>query len=139
MNKQKQFLRGKVPRNLDGFYKGELVEMFPKSFIEKLAHFVASFYLPWLGKTFFVKKQTGDNKLPFFPHAFTFKTYEAKSIEGNIKVLVLDYDLPGNPAVVRRVVDELVEIDKGYLLGKAYVKGKKPVKPRLLAYFGLRK
>jgi hypothetical protein len=139
MDYKQKFSKGKLPQGLNGFYKGELLEMYPLSFVEKLAYLVTKFYLPWFGKTFFVSSRKGDNRLPFFSHTFSFKTYSAKSIDGNNKVLVLDYNLESNPGIVRRVIDEVVEIGDNQYIGKAFVKGKKGRKPRLLAYFGLKK
>jgi hypothetical protein len=38
-------------------------------------------------------------------------------------VLKIDYDRPGNPRLsIRRVLDELVQLDGGLYLGKAHLK-----------------
>lgn len=139
MDYTEEFSKGKLPKNLNGFYTGELLAMYPANTVERIAHTVAKVYLPWYGKTFFVSSRMGNNKLPIFSHAFSFKTYDAKSVDGNTKVLVLDYDLENNPSMVRRAVDEIVEIAKGQYLGKAFIKGKNGNKPRLIAFFGLKK
>jgi hypothetical protein len=70
--------------------------------------------------------------------AFPFRTYGGSAVEDPTQtVLKLDYSDPRNPAIVQRVIDELVELPGGYLLGKAYMRGFSGL--RLAVYFGLTK
>lgn len=56
--------------------------------------------------------------------SFNFRTYTGPGRQDpDRQVFILDYNLPENPAAnVRRVIDELVEIEPGYYLGKAHLK-----------------
>jgi hypothetical protein len=151
------FIQGKPAKNLDGFYSGTLEQLFPKNIFESFVGFLANFWLPWKGKSFDLKTQTGNNVLsisllPLFRkkytislvsknkteiYAFPFKTNITKGLQDNIDVLQLDYNLPENPERLRHVIDELVEIEKNKYLGKAFLKRGNHV--RLVAFFSLQK
>ena len=52
-----------------------------------------------------------------------FSSYEAMLADPDRSVLKIDYDLEENPSLtVRRVLDELVQIDDNLYLGKAHVR-----------------
>jgi hypothetical protein len=55
---------------------------------------------------------------------FAFQTYTAPGLfDTDRTVLKIDYNLKENPALtVRRVLDELVQLDDGLYLGKAHVR-----------------
>jgi len=149
------FMSGTEPGVLEGFYKGKLELIIPQKPLEYSARTISSFYMPWMGKEFFGDRQTGINifalHTKFFLHrlfpkatgektlhgyrAFPFRTSIQRGLIDPINVLRLDYDLPENPEIVRRVLDELVEVDEGNYLGKAYIKTSQA--PRLVAYFRL--
>ena len=152
------FLKGSLPRNLNGFYKGKLAQFIPGNISEFLRGIIANFWLPWHGKTFYNQQNRGDNILPSYIkpfirlrfgdkpitqeegtiiHVFPFKTAIKRSIKDNLKILQLNYNLPQNPPQIRNVVDELVCIGKDDYLGKAYIKEGKGV--RLVAFFSLEK
>jgi hypothetical protein len=65
---------------------------------------------------------TGDSSLSY--RAFPFQTYVAPGRANSAQaVLKIDYNLPVNPRwSVRRILDELVQIDHDLFLGKAFVK-----------------
>lgn len=154
-----QFVEGKTPKKLDGFYRGELTLLLPKTLSEKIGGLLGSLYLPWKGKYFYAREKTGDNLIPAlftpflrarFPkarffgksergavHAFPFKTSISKGIADKRNVFRLDYNLPQNPPIVRHVVDELVEVGNNNYLGKAFIIEHKL--PRLIAFFRLQK
>lgn len=155
---QQLFIKGNPPKNLDGFYKGTLDMLIPKNLLEQIEEFVAKIWLPWYGKQFNKKTNSGDNLLPevLQPllrskygnktfgkkdgnriHAFPFKTKITKALQDPMQVLQLNYNLPQNPGKVRDIIDELVQIDKNTYLGKAYLKEKNGF--RLIAFFSLRK
>lgn len=75
----------------------------------------------WQGKEFFAASNAGINNFTD-GQRYRFKTYKAQSISSGQEVLKIDYDIPGNPFWVRRIVDELVEVDPGKYQGKVYVK-----------------
>jgi hypothetical protein len=102
--------------------------------------------MPWRGKTFDASQQRGDNIFTkdsyflarlFNPlyrgfatdssktyRGFAFHTYTAPGLfDRDRTVLKIDYDLKENPALtVRRVLDELVQLDDHLYLGKAHVR-----------------
>lgn len=110
-----------------------------------LAQAITARWLPWQGKTFDAEKQSGDNIFsrdslrlarlywpgytgyaddgPAAYRAFRFRTCVAPGLaDPDRQVLKIDYDLPENPAAsIRRVLDELVQIDAGLFLGKAHL------------------
>ena len=154
---QQAFLKGTTPKNLEGFYKGRLLQIFPNSIVEFLGGLAAKFWLPWHGKEFYKDKQEGDNILPLYLlpfislrygnkvilkkdgqtiHAFPFKTTVKKGLKDDIQVMQLDYDLQGNPPTVRNVIDELVCIGKNSYLGKAHIKNANGF--RTVAFFSLK-
>lgn len=155
---QQSFLRGTLPRNLDGFYKGKLMFFIPGNAMEFVGGLIARIWLPWYGKEFDKNRKRGSNTLPSYMtsfiksrygnkavvseeqnsiHAFPFHTKVTQGLKDAIQVLQLDYDLPENPVQVRKVKDELVCIGKNEYLGKAYLREKNDF--RLLAFFSLQK
>ena len=88
---------------LNGFYKG-LVDNSKSN---------------WLGKTFFASNSSGINnfkkngkKITKYP----FETYRNKNL------LILDYNLKENPWWIRRIVDELKEVEKNKFSGKMKIR-----------------
>ena len=98
---------------------------------------------PWLGKVFDAEAATGENLLTpgfvslsrvLFPSyrgfrpagehsfsGFSFRTYPGDGLQDpDRRVLKIDYDRPENPPVMRRILDELVQLDDNYYLGKAH-------------------
>ena len=149
---QKEFRRGKIPYPLHGFYQGELSLLLPNNLIESFGSFFLKLYLPWKGKYFY--KRSGDNILSssfklflnlvsarikstrngiIGYHAFPFRTFIKKGVGDKKTVMELDYDIPRNPAIVRRVIDEIVEVGEGSYLGRTYIKENE--KYRLAAFF----
>jgi hypothetical protein len=130
----------------DGSYRGELVALDVAPGLTQLAQWLAQLWLPWLGKHFYAERNQGDNLFsrdsywlarlmwPLYRgyrpagggayHAFAFRTAAgAGKADPDRQVLRIDYDLSGNPRLmVRRVLDELVQIGEGLYLGKAHLK-----------------
>jgi hypothetical protein len=98
---------------------------------------------PWHGKLFDSENSTGENLLTpqfvtlsrmLFPAyrgfrpvsegvlaGFPFRTYAGEGIQDpDRRVLKIDYDSPENPPAIQRILDELVQIDDNYYLGKAH-------------------
>jgi hypothetical protein len=156
------FQSGTIPNPaLNGSYTGELIALDIAPGFSQLLQGLLSARMPWKGKTFNAVNSHGDNVFdrssfllahvlwPFYRgyqhdtqqtyRAFTFQTYIAPGKDDpDMQVLKIDYDLPGNPSTsIRRVLDELVQVQTGYYLGKAHLKwwwGKW----QMVAYFSLR-
>ena len=130
---------------LNGRYAGELVGFNIAPGLTHLFQWLANRWMPWAGKTFNATQQSGDNIFtrdsyplarlfnPFYRgfapegretyRCFTFHTYLAPGLaDADRTVLKIDYDLDGNPApTIRRILDELVQLDLNLYLGKAHV------------------
>jgi hypothetical protein len=153
------FRLGTVPAP-DGRYNGELVAISTGLLSDPFFEWLTRIYLPWLGKTFDAASGTGDNVFvdnawskatsvlgwpeyrvrsddpPDTVRVFPFRSYEAPGIEDpNFKVLRIDYSAAPNPLPVRRVVDEIVALPGGYILGKAHMRGLREF--RRVAFFSL--
>jgi len=143
----KLFRSGTPPEMpLDGRYRGELVALDLAPGLTQLFQSITAAWMPWLGKTFNASQERGDNIFtqdsyllarlfnPFYRgfiadqpgtyRGFAFHTYMAPGLMDTDRiVLKIDYDLKENPApTVRRILDELVQIDEDLYLGKAHVR-----------------
>jgi|SRR5687767_1874814 len=131
---------------LDGRYRGELIALDLAPGLTQLFQSITAAWMPWLGKTFDASRGQGDNIFtqdsyllawlfnplyrgfitdkPGIYRGFAFRTYMAPGlIDADRSVLKIDYDLKDNPALtVRRILDELVQIDENLYLGKAHVR-----------------
>ena len=131
---------------LNGRYRGELIALDLAAGLTQLFQSITAAWMPWLGKTFNASQQRGDNIFmrdsyllarlfnPFYRgfstdqqgtyRCFAFRTYIAPGLmDADRTVLKIDYDLKENPApTVRRILDELVQIDDNLYLGKAHVR-----------------
>jgi hypothetical protein len=81
----------------------------------------------WKGKKFKAEDHTGINvfltKEGRTEERYPFRTYVGRGIKDKkTSVLKIDYDLQGNPWWLRRIVDEVVEVAPGELLGKVHVR-----------------
>jgi hypothetical protein len=141
------FRLGSVPEPaLSGRYSGELIALDLAAGFTRFFQSLANAWMPWLGKTFDPARQSGDNIFrqdsyrltrlfnPFYRNfvvdkpgtyrGFAFRTYiDSGLFDADRSVLKIDYDLRENPALtVRRVLDELVQLDVHVYLGKAHVR-----------------
>lgn len=154
------FRAGHPPQTLEGRYQGEFLAVDILPGLTQYTDFVQTRFRPWRGKVFQAEEARGDNIFannarPWFTallltyrgarpdtaatfRAFDFRTYLAPGLlDPDITVLKIDYDLPQNPAPIRRVLDELVELADGYYLGRAYLRGRRG-SWRRVAHFSLR-
>jgi hypothetical protein len=99
----------------------------------------ASFF-PWGGKTFAGRgaRGAGVNRLHLFGRhqLFPFHTRIVESAIDGAPCVALDYDLPDNPGVIRKVHDEVREVSPGLFLGPAMWKRAKG-RPALVLWFAL--
>ena len=88
--------------------------------------FAGSRAFPWLGKSFHPKTEAGGDGINRVIsdrlRLFRFETFIARSKAGDFDALQLDYDLKGNPPVIRSIKDEIRELEPGLWLGQAYLK-----------------
>jgi hypothetical protein len=135
------FARGSAPTGLDGPTDGMLVAPTMGPVRTPVVKAISLFYMPWLGKRFFSTKGRGDNR--FTPSvripakalwpgystrpageertAFDFVTRtEAGGHDPDTQVLVIDYaPVEENPdRLIRRIRDEIVEVEPAIFLGK---------------------
>ncbi len=157
------FRAGTAPDpDLNGPYKGELVALDVAPGINQFTEWMNAQWFPWKGKFFDAAHANGDNIFTrdsltlahvYFPlyrgykengagtyRAFNFQTRIAPGfVDLDRQVLKLDYDLAGNPSLsIRRVLDELVQIEPGLYLGKAHLHWYWGAW-QLVAYFSLEK
>jgi hypothetical protein len=110
--RQKAFREGKAPAApLDGLYRGSLQGR----------------EVSWKGKKFAPAESRGINvfltKEGRLEERYPFRTYVGRGVKDKkIEVLKIDYGLKGNPWWLRRVLDEVVEVAPGRLLGKVHLK-----------------
>lgn len=141
------FRAGIVPQpHPNGRYSGEMIALDIAPGLTQFFQWLANRWMPWCGKTFNPARQRGDNILtkdsyllarffnplyrgfvsdsPKTYRGFAFRTYTAPGLfDTDRTVLKIDYNLKENPALtVRRVLDELVQLDQNLYLGKAHIR-----------------
>jgi hypothetical protein len=141
------FRAGTVPEpHPKGRYAGELIALDLAPALTQFFQWLTARWMPWRGKTFDRSAQRGDNIFtkdsyplarlfnplyrgfvsdsPNTYRGFAFQTYTAPGLfDPDRTVLKIDYELKENPALtVRRVLDELVQLDDDLYLGKAHVR-----------------
>jgi hypothetical protein len=156
---ESMFSSGSAPaRPLSGFLSGTILTSCIGGPADQVLSWIGDLYMPWLGKLFDANKGAGKNVLkrnaripmalvwPSYEpvgeseeqiEAFPFETSEASSVIGSgAGVLRIDYDLAENPDLfVRRLLDEVVQLEDGLYLGRALYRLENEVK--LLGYFSL--
>jgi len=94
---------------------------------------------PWGGKSFAGNGETGTglNRVHLLGRhqLFPFLTSIRPSAVDGAPCVVLDYDLPDNPRLIRAIHDEIREIEPGLFLGPAMWKA--AAGPRLVLWFAL--
>ena len=100
----------------------------------------AASWFPWGGKTFTGRdaRGAGVNRVQLFGRhqLFPFHTRIAASAIDGAPCVALDYDLPDNPGVIRKIHDEVREVSPGLFLGPAMWKTAKGG-PALVLWFAL--
>ncbi len=139
------FRSGRPPEPpLHGSYAGGLVAVDIAPGVTQVAELLASWWMPWKGKHLSADISRGDNifgrrsrwlfrfLFPFYRgvkenDADTFRAFEfITSVDSgkddpDLQVLKIDYDSRENPALtIRRIVDELVQLDDDVYLGKIH-------------------
>jgi hypothetical protein len=127
---------------------------------DRFALRLADLWMPWKGKRFAPATEWGVNQFDrsvlgamriIWPghrpervagglvEAFPFRTRtEPGTVDPDVTVLAIDYDDEANPAfLVRRILDELVEVAPGTYLGKVLFRVRGTFHP--IGYFSLRR
>ena len=137
------FARGRVPDPPpEGRMRGTLLHMT----LGPAGALLAPGAAIWLGKRFHAEHATGENVFDSRVHqlgrlltpspyraswpedsrsyrALAFATSAGPgALDPGVEVLRIDYDLPGNAPLVRRILDELVEVEPGVYLGQALLR-----------------
>ncbi len=142
----------------EGFLPGRLVAMSVWNPLDTAVEGLGRLWMPWQGKAFSPSSTAGVNrlttsaKLPLkalFPSyapeqvtqrdvdAFGFRTRVAPgAIDPDVQVLKIDYDFGDNPGLIRRILDELVQIGPGSYLGKILFRVRGEFRP--IGFFSLR-
>lgn len=155
------FRQGAAPEpQPEGFLRGRLITMSVTRPSDAFVRGVARMYMPWLGKAFDPATQSGVNVLTpsarrpmkvlwpkYSPErelidrieAFPFRTrIEAGAVDPELNVLKIDYDFEANPDfLIRRILDELVQIEEHLYLGKILFRRGSGWKP--IGFFSLEK
>jgi len=152
------FTSGTVPDpSPDGFCAGRPLMVSASPFADAAGRRLGELHMPWLGKAFDRRSSRGVNvltrraRLPmrilwpsYVPEreladrieAFPFRTWVGPAeVDPGTDVLKIDYDLEPNPHFVRRVLDELVQIDDRLYLGKVLLRRQLAYRP--LGFFAL--
>jgi hypothetical protein len=132
---------GQPSQGLEGPTDGILVAPLIHPVADAIARRITALWMPWMGKSFFLGDQRGENRLTgatrwaarlIWPRyatrpardgrlAFDFETrIERGEAEPDVDVLVIDYaPIEQNPSlIIRSIRDELVEIVPGTHLGR---------------------
>jgi len=119
------FREGETPKPgaLDGQTRGHVLAGRGLLRVEPLRQAVNGPYLPWKGKG--IEEGQGWNRFGYgsLEHqGFEFETRIAPSLlPDDNDVLIFGYDQPENPPGIRRIRDDLKEIDRGLFLGTSNI------------------
>jgi hypothetical protein len=140
----RRYANGTVPRlpDLDGTPRGRMLTWVGPlgrgPAFGAVRRFAGSSSFPWGGKSFRSGSDThgrGINRVRVLGDAFPFETRIGPSVTDGRPCVILDYDLPQNPWLIRQIHDELRQVGKGLYLGPAMWKGRKA--PTLVLYFAI--
>ena len=143
----------------EGFHPGKLLAMSVQPQFDSVIRRVASLWMPWKGKVFDPDTMTGVNRfqpnvrIPMkvvFPkytpeemtrvkvEAFPFRNRIAPgAADADLETFKIDYDFDANPDfLIRRILDEMVQIAPGRFLGKILFRYKGEFHP--IGFFALR-
>jgi hypothetical protein len=137
------FRAGKAPDPWpEGFLPGRLLTTSVWGPLDSGLLRAARHWMPWKGKTFDAEARAGVNRFDntaanraalkvLFPgytpervtaeriEAFPMRNrVEAGALDRDVEVFKIDYDFEANPALIRRILDELVQVSPGLYLGK---------------------
>lgn len=136
---------------LQGFQRGRYLTTTLRPALDVTARTLTSLWMPWRGKSFDADHDQGVNVLDasirqsmrvLFPghrperdlggriEAFPFRTSIGPDVvDPEVMVLRIGYDHAGNPGLVRRILDELVQVDDGLYLGRILFRSRGSLQP----------
>ncbi len=139
------YARGKCPASIDdvsGLPRGRMLAvrgLGRGAASTLIRRFAGSAGFPWGGKTFVGHGKHGEgvNRIHLGGRhtLFLFKLAIGPSVVDGESAVILDYDLPDNPWVIRQIHDEVREVAPGLLMGPAMWKTKGT--PVLVLWFAL--
>jgi hypothetical protein len=104
------FRQGTVPQPPpDGDYKGS----------------VNAYHGGWVGKTFDAKQSAGRNLFSTpsgVERRYPFRTLVGPGLADPIPVFKIDYAIAGNPAWLRSILDEIVQVGPNHYLGRIHLR-----------------
>lgn len=136
------FRSGRAPDPLpEGMLRGRFITTSIWGPADSFTRRMARLWMPWLGKSFDPASMRGVNVLTASargPMRVLWPSYEPEAESGDrleafpfrnriapgevdpgVDVLKIDYNFDANPdLIIRRILDELVEVDDGFYLGK---------------------
>lgn len=104
----------------------------------RVARLARAGFFPWRGKSFEAfDAETGQgiNRVHLLGERFDFGLRFDRSVIDGGPCVLLDYDRPGNPWVIRRIRDELRELRPGLFLGPALFETRRD--PVLVLWFAI--
>jgi hypothetical protein len=140
------YARGAVPASLaalDGHPRGRMLAvrgLDAGAFGDALRRFAGAAAFPWGGKSFTSREAAagaGVNRVHLGGRhqLFPFLTRLGPSEVDGKPAVILDYDLPDNPGLIRAIHDEVREVSPGLYLGPAMFKTASG--PKLVLWFAL--
>lgn len=123
------FLDGKTPTMAEmvGLVDGRVGSVLLLPDFAILKQFINLGWFPWRGKRFdevTASESKGINRFRIGPIKFLryhCETFISPPLVGTNEVYRLNYDLPGNPGVIRRIRDDIKKVDEGVFLGSANI------------------
>ena len=151
----RMFVSGAAPDPApEGFLTGRLLATSTWGPWDSVVARLARAWMPWQGKSFDQEAGTGLNRFAVLPgvragfrilwpryrpvsdtgdriEAFEFRTGLGEgAADPGLKVFKIDYDFEANPGLlIRRILDELVQIDDGVYLGKVLLRVRGTFRP----------
>ncbi|GAB5544048.1 MAG: hypothetical protein RLO52_20595 [Sandaracinaceae bacterium] len=138
-----RYVNASVPDTLDaldGAPRGRMLTVIPpfEQHREALAAFARADGFPWRGKSFrSFDGQTGDgiNRVTLLGDQFPFHLRFGRSEIDGERAILLDYDRPENPWLIRQIHDELRQVGPELFLGPAMWKARPS--PKLVLWFAI--
>ena len=139
------YAKGRVPDSLavlDGTPRGRMLAVAgpPDRGLtsDLIRAFAGGRVFPWDGKSFQSETAStgrGINRVIVAGDLFPFSTFVGPSEVDGAPAVILDYDKPQNPALIRMVHDEIREVAPGLFMGPAMRKTKG--RPALVLHFAI--
>jgi hypothetical protein len=139
----RMYREAKAPASLDGLRgkpRGRMltvVGLGRRPIRRAVAKLAGAAFFPWRGKSFEADGSSGQgiNRVRLLGDRFPFELRFGVSALDGLRCVILDYDVPENPWVIRQIHDELRELSPGLFLGPAMIKTR--TEPKLALFFAI--